>query len=114
MALSTDFQGSVSFLPGYPTYRTLTFVLVGSTSTEYTNLRWKYKDDAFPPESRIATRRKLLVTANRNAFYYGLDCSKRVLIRQAHVKQTSAGGLDDHGRPIRVPNTAPTIEGTVV
>jgi hypothetical protein len=42
MALSIDFQGSVSFPPGYPSYRTLTFALVGLTPTEYTSLRWTY------------------------------------------------------------------------
>src|SRR5689334_1183441 len=42
MALSLDFRGSVSFPPGYPSYRTLTFVLVGLTPTEYTSLRWTY------------------------------------------------------------------------
>src|SRR5262249_38280783 len=46
MALSTDFQGSVSFPPGYPSYRTLTFVLVGLTPTEYTSLRWTYDDNS--------------------------------------------------------------------
>jgi|GEM_PF-6220942 hypothetical protein len=44
MALSIDFRGSVSFPPGYPSYRTLTFVLVGLTPTEYTSLRWTYAD----------------------------------------------------------------------
>src|SRR4029453_14314545 len=35
-----------SFLPpGYPSYRTLTFVLVGLTPTEYTSLRWTYVDN---------------------------------------------------------------------
>jgi hypothetical protein len=42
MALSIDFRGSVSFPPGYPSYRTLTLVLVGLTPTEYTSLRWTY------------------------------------------------------------------------
>ena len=44
MALSIDFRGSVSFPPGYPSYRTLTLVLVGLTPTEYTSLRWTYAD----------------------------------------------------------------------
>src|SRR5215471_9700263 len=38
MALSIDFRGSVSFPPGYPSYRALTFALVGLTPTEYTSL----------------------------------------------------------------------------
>src|SRR5262249_32782275 len=47
MALSIDFRGSVSFPPGYPSYRTLTFVLVGLTPTEYTCLFWTYADSSF-------------------------------------------------------------------
>src|SRR5260370_27666552 len=46
MALSIDFQDSVSFPPGYPSYRTLTLVLVGLTPTEYTSLRWTYADSS--------------------------------------------------------------------
>src|SRR5664279_1525970 len=46
MALSIDFRGSVSFPPGYPSYRTLTFVLVGLPPTEYTSLRWTYADSS--------------------------------------------------------------------
>src|ERR1700730_14890721 len=46
MALSIDFRGSVSFPPGYPSYRTLTFVLVGLTPTEYTSLRWTYVESS--------------------------------------------------------------------
>src|SRR5450432_1402368 len=46
MALSIDFRGSVSFPPGYPSYRTLTFVLVGLTPTEYTSLCWTYVDSS--------------------------------------------------------------------
>src|ERR1017187_2299707 len=42
MALSIDFRSSVSFPPGYPSYRTPTFVLVGLTPTEYTSLGWTY------------------------------------------------------------------------
>src|ERR1051325_600597 len=37
---------SVSFPPGYPSYRTLTFVLVGLTPTEYTSLCWTYADSS--------------------------------------------------------------------
>jgi alcohol dehydrogenase (cytochrome c) len=60
-------------------------------------------------------RRKLLLTANRNAFYYGLDRSSgEFLVGKPYVKQTWASGLDDRGRPIRLPNTAPTVEGTHV
>ena len=53
MALSIDFRGSVSFPPGYPSYRTLTFVLVGLTPTEYTSLRWTYADSFSFPMLRV-------------------------------------------------------------
>jgi hypothetical protein len=54
MALSIDFRGSVSFPPGYPSYRTLTFVLVGLTPTEYTSLRWTYVDARHPEPTEVA------------------------------------------------------------
>src|ERR1700722_15584676 len=57
MALSIDFRGSVSFPPGYPSYRTLTLVLVGLTPTEYTSLRWTYAESSperpFPLHAHI-------------------------------------------------------------
>jgi hypothetical protein len=56
MALSIDFQDSVSFPPGYPSYRTLTLVLVGLTPTEYTSLRWTYIDSFRMPLKRIQGR----------------------------------------------------------
>jgi alcohol dehydrogenase (cytochrome c) len=60
-------------------------------------------------------KRKLVVTANRNAFYYVLDRETgEYLHSKPYVKQTWATGIDDKGRPIRVPNTSPTVEGTVV
>src|SRR5262249_17772675 len=36
------------------------------------------------------------------------------LLGKAYVKQTWATGLDDSGRPILVPNKAPTLEGVAV
>jgi len=60
-------------------------------------------------------KRKLLLFANRNAFYYVLDRETgEFLVGKAYAKQTWAEGLDDHGRPMRLPNTAPTIEGTKI
>lgn len=59
--------------------------------------------------------RKLLLFANRNAFYYVMDRqSGEFLGAKAFAKQTWAKGLDDAGRPIRLPNTSPTEEGTLV
>jgi alcohol dehydrogenase (cytochrome c) len=59
--------------------------------------------------------RKLVVTANRNGFYYVLDRVTGEFLRgEPFIKQTWAKGLDPKGRPIRLPNTFPTTEGTVV
>jgi alcohol dehydrogenase (cytochrome c) len=60
-------------------------------------------------------KRKTVLWANRNAFYYVLDrATGQFLHGRAYVKQTWAKGLDDSGRPIRLPNTSPTEEGTLV
>ena len=60
-------------------------------------------------------KRKLLITAQRNAFYYVLDRTTGEFITgQAFAKQTWAKGLDDKGRPILLPNTTPTPEGNYV
>ena len=56
--------------------------------------------------------RKLLVTAQRNAFYYVLDrTTGEFLTGQAFARQNWASGLDDKGRPIVLPNTDPTAAG---
>ena len=60
-------------------------------------------------------QRKLVLFANRNAFYYVLDRQTGEFLQaKAFAKQTWAEGLDDSGRPMRLPNTAPSIEGTQV
>ena len=59
--------------------------------------------------------RKVMMWANRNAFYYTLDRETgEFLVGTPFAQQTWAEGLDGNGRPIRVPNTAPTPEGVVV
>ncbi len=60
-------------------------------------------------------KRKLLVTAQRNAFYYVLDrVTGEFITGQAFAKQTWAKGLDSKGRPIVLPNTTPTPAGNYV
>ncbi len=60
-------------------------------------------------------KRKLLVTAQRNAFYYVLDRETGEFLNgQAFAKQTWAKGLDAKGRPIVLPNTTPTPTGNHV
>jgi alcohol dehydrogenase (cytochrome c) len=60
-------------------------------------------------------KRKLLVEANRNAFYYVLDRETgEFLAGVQYGKQTWAKGLDGKGRPVRLPDTFPTPAGNVV
>ena len=56
--------------------------------------------------------RKVMMWANRNAFYYTLDRETgEFLVGTPFAKQTWAEGLDSNGRPIRIPDTFPTPEG---
>jgi alcohol dehydrogenase (cytochrome c) len=56
-----------------------------------------------------------MLWANRNGFYYTLDRETgEFLLGKPFAKQTWAEGLDDNGRPIRRPDTAPSQEGTLV
>src|SRR5438128_11033894 len=60
-------------------------------------------------------RRKLLVLPNRNGFYYALDRGTgEYLVGKPYAKQTWAKGLDDRGRPILIPDMAPTESGKLV
>ena len=57
--------------------------------------------------------RKLMIHADRNAFYYVLDRETgQFLHGKAFSRQTWAKGLDDQGHPIVKPGTDPTPEGT--
>ena len=59
--------------------------------------------------------RKVMMWANRNAFYYTLDRETgKFLVGKPFAKQTWAEGLDSNGRPIVLPNTTPTPEGSLV
>jgi alcohol dehydrogenase (cytochrome c) len=58
-------------------------------------------------------KRKMVMFANRNGFYYVLDRTNgEFLAGKPYAKQTWAKGLDDSGRPILVPNASPTLQGT--
>ena len=60
-------------------------------------------------------KRKMVVFANRNAFYYVLDrTSGEFLAGKAYAKQTWAKGLDDSGRPVVLEGTSPSLAGTKV
>ncbi|MDX2269905.1 MAG: PQQ-dependent dehydrogenase, methanol/ethanol family [Bryobacter sp.] len=59
--------------------------------------------------------RKLLVQANRNAFYYILDrVTGEFLFAKPYAKQNWAKGIDDKGRPEVIPGKEPSAEGTDV
>ena len=59
--------------------------------------------------------RKLVALANRNAFYYLLDrVSGEFLLAKPYSKQTWAKEIDETGRPVVLPDTEPTEEGTLV
>ena len=67
-------------------------------------------------DAKIGGRmRKLIATANRNAFFYLLDRGTgEFLLGTPYAKQTWAKGLDPRGRPIVLPNTDPSEKGTLV
>jgi alcohol dehydrogenase (cytochrome c) len=57
--------------------------------------------------------RKLLIQANRNGFFYVLDRTNGEFLSgwQFTKEVTWATGLDAQGRPLRVPDMEPTVEG---
>ncbi len=60
-------------------------------------------------------RRKLLLQANRNGFFYVLDRETgEFLLGEPFAKQTWAKGLDENGRPIVLEGSDPTEEGSAV
>ncbi len=59
--------------------------------------------------------KKVMLWANRNAFFYVLDrVTGKFLFGKAFAKQTWAKGLDDSGRPIKIPDMGPSAEGRLV
>ncbi len=61
------------------------------------------------------SNRKLLLFANRNAFFYVLDRrTGEFLLGEPFAKQTWADGLDERGRPKVRPESLPTRDGTLV
>jgi alcohol dehydrogenase (cytochrome c) len=59
--------------------------------------------------------RKLILNANRNAFYYVLDRETGEFIAgKPYAKQTWARGLDAKGHPIVLPNTQPNDKGVML
>jgi alcohol dehydrogenase (cytochrome c) len=60
-------------------------------------------------------RRKMVLFANRNGYYYVLDrVSGQYLASKELSKQTWNKGIDDSGRPMPLPGSSPSAAGTVV
>jgi alcohol dehydrogenase (cytochrome c) len=65
------------------------------------DLKWKGRD------------RKVVAQANRNGFFYLLDrATGEFLFAKSFARQTWAKGIDAKGRPVVLPNTEPSAEGT--
>ena len=77
---------------------------------------WDANQTSILVDTLIAGKpRKLLVTANRNAFYYVLDrVTGEFLHGTPYAKQTWAERLDARGRPVLVPGKEPSDSGTLV
>ena len=59
-------------------------------------------------------KRKVLMQANRNGYFYALDrASGEFLLAKAYTEITWADGIDSKGRPILIPGKDPTEEGNV-
>ena len=60
-------------------------------------------------------QRKLILWANRNAFYYLLDRETgEFLLAKQFARQNWAQEIDSSGRPVRIPGMEPSEEGTLV
>ncbi|MFN7939232.1 MAG: PQQ-dependent dehydrogenase, methanol/ethanol family [Bryobacteraceae bacterium] len=58
-------------------------------------------------------QRKLMFWASRNGFFYVFDRTNgQFLMGKEFVKQTWAKGLDERGRPMRIPGMGPSKQGT--
>ncbi len=59
--------------------------------------------------------RKVMLWANRNGYYYGIDrITGEFMKGQPFVRTNWATGFDPKGRPIQAPGIVPTKEGTLV
>jgi alcohol dehydrogenase (cytochrome c) len=59
--------------------------------------------------------RKLMLWGNRNGFFYALDrATGEFLLGKPFVRQDWATGLNDKGRPIKIPGKGPSRQGTQV
>jgi alcohol dehydrogenase (cytochrome c) len=60
-------------------------------------------------------KHRVVLFGNRNAFYYVLDrTTGKFLAGRPFAKQTWAKGLDDSGKPIRLPDSDPSVDGAKI
>jgi len=82
------------------------------------NDNWDFDSVQIPVLADIKWKdreRKVMLWGNRNGFFYVLDrTSGEFLLGKPFVKQTWAAGLDERGRPVRVPGKGPSLAGTEV
>ena len=72
------------------------------------NINWTDKNGRTAP-------RKVMMWGNRNGYFYTLDrTSGQFLMGKPFVKVTWSRGLDEAGRPMRVPGMEPSKEGTEI
>ena len=65
-------------------------------------------------ESFAGRPRKLLVQANRNGFFFVLDRTNgEFLLGKSYTKSTWASGYTNDGKPILLPNSDPSPQGTL-
>jgi alcohol dehydrogenase (cytochrome c) len=63
----------------------------------------------------LGQQRKVMMWANRNGFFYVLDRNTgKFLLGKPFVKVTWTKGLDEAGRPMRLNESEPSAEGTVI
>lgn len=66
-------------------------------------------------DARDQSRRRKIAWANRNGFFYLLDAADgQFILAKPFAKQTWAKGIDAQGRPLTLPGTEPSRQGTLV
>ncbi|HYP04675.1 MAG TPA: PQQ-dependent dehydrogenase, methanol/ethanol family [Bryobacteraceae bacterium] len=79
---------------------------------------WDYDAVQIPVLANISWKgqpRKVMLWANRNAFFYVLDRTTGEFLRgDAFAKQTWAKGLDEKGRPVKIEGKSPSAAGSLV
>ena len=82
------------------------------------NDEWDFDSVQVPVLADIMWRgqpKKVMLWGNRNGFFYVLDrTSGQFLMGKPFVKQTWSSGIDDSGKPVKVPGKGPSMLGADV